>query len=58
MKYSLRTLMIVVLVLPPLLAVCYFASSSKGLPNPLMIGIAVAIFFVSMRIALRGEFSP
>jgi len=50
--------MIVVLVLPPLLAVCYFASSSKGLPNPLMIGIAVAIFFVSMRIALRGEFSP
>ena len=58
MKYSLRSLLIATLVLPPLLATGYFTLKATGLPTPLFLGIALAIFLVSMRIALRGEFGP
>ncbi len=58
MKYSLRSLLIATLVLPPLLAAGYYTLKATGLPTPLFLGIALAIFLVSMRIALRGEFGP
>ncbi|MCE9527589.1 MAG: hypothetical protein K8R36_16225 [Planctomycetales bacterium] len=57
MKYSLRSLMIAVLTLPPLLAVGYFfLKASNSMPIPLVLGIAIAVIFISMRIAFRGDF--
>jgi hypothetical protein len=56
LKFSLRTLVIGTLVLPPLFAAGYYTLKATGLPTPLFLGIALALFLVSMRIALRGEF--
>jgi hypothetical protein len=44
MKYSLRSLMIVAVVAPPLLAVGYFSLKASGLPTPLFLVVVAAIF--------------
>ena len=60
MRYSLWSLMIAGLVGPPILSVLYFilfARNSPAFSIALVLGMAAAIVFVSIRIALRGEFS-